>query len=114
MSKIKSIIKRNTPERVMKRSTSKYLEKTSNPTPKRCNRKRSNEINVFKEIEKEKKSLIVNTGNKIQNLTKSIPIKQSYSKCTECLKWEIRLQEQMKIVHLLTEETINLHKERKA
>ena len=38
----------------MTRSTSKNLEKMSNPTPKRCNRKRSNEVNVYKEIEKEK------------------------------------------------------------
>ena len=93
----------------MKRSTSKNLEKMSKPTPKR-----TNEVNVYKEIEKEKISLIVNTGNKMQNLTKPISIKQSCSKCTECFKWEIRLQEQIKIVRLLTEETINLHKERKA
>ena len=42
----------------------------------------------------------------MQNLTKPIPIKQSCSKCTECFKWEIRLQEQMKTDCLLTEETI--------
>ncbi len=113
-SKIKPITKRNTSERVMKRSTSKRPEKKSNPAPKRCNKERSKEINIFKDIEKEKTSLIMNTGNKTQNLPKPVPIKQDYRKCPECLKWEMRLQEQMKIVQLLTEETMNLHKDKKA
>ena len=98
----------------MKRSTLKHSEKKSNPTSKRCNRERSKEINVFKENEKEKTSLIMNTGNKIQNLSKPAALKQDYRKCSECLKWEIRLQEQMKIVHLLTEETMVLYKDKKA
>ena len=98
----------------MKRSICKQAEKTSDPTSERCIKKRSKEINVIKEIENEKKSLVANTGNKIKNLTKTVPIKQDPSKCTECLKWEIRLHEQMKIVHLLTAETIDLHKERNA
>ena len=57
-------------------------------------------------MEKRKKSLVLNTGNKMQNLTQPIPIQQSCRKCTECFKWEIRLQERMKTVCLLTEETI--------
>ena len=32
----------------------------------------------------------------------------------ECLKWELRLQENMKIVQNLTRETLQLHKEKKA
>ena len=36
-----------------------------------------------------------------------------YLKCLECLKWELRLQENMKIVQNLTRETLQLHKEKK-
>ena len=37
-----------------------------------------------------------------------------YLKCMECLKWELRLQEEMKIVQILTKENLQLQKEKRA
>ena len=37
-----------------------------------------------------------------------------YLKCMECLKWELRLQEEMKIVQILAKENLQLQKEKRA
>jgi len=56
----------------------------------------------------------MNPDNFIQNLSTCVSVNRGYRKCSECLKWERRLQEQVKIVQILTEETMNLHKDKKA
>ena len=56
----------------------------------------------------------MNPDNIIQNLSTHVSVDRAYRKCSECLKWERRLQEQVKIVQILTEETMNLHKDKKA
>ena len=37
-----------------------------------------------------------------------------YLKCMECLRWELRLQQEMKIVQILTKENLQLQKEKRA
>ena len=37
-----------------------------------------------------------------------------YLKCMECLRWELRLQQKMKIVQILTKENLQLQKEKRA
>ena len=56
----------------------------------------------------------MNPDNIIQNLSTHVSVNRAYRKCSKCLQWERRLQEQVKIVQILTEETMNLHTDKKA
>ena len=116
----KSEEKKNNQTRYKDNSQSKAYYREANQEDKN----KKEEITFIKEIKKKATTnMTTKLNNKISptnqtNIQKKceenkINIKPNYLQCKECLKWEIRLQENMKIVQSLTKEIMQLNEDKK-
>ena len=106
-----------------KTEESKY-KKESKTTKSELNkpqtqRHNSEEVTFNEEVKRNRKKEALQqhkekeSDNKTNQLPKHITKQTKYLKCLQCLKWQIRLQENSKIVERLTNETLKLNRENK-
>ena len=100
-----------------KNNDNRHREESRTSKPESNNPKKqrhsTEEVTFIEEVKTNNKKEEKDSDSKSNKLPQHITQQTKYPKCLQCLRWEIRLQENSKIVERLTNETLKLHKEKK-